>query len=86
MYVNHLRTQIKDTGIILPSAIALLNGHGSINCVKNMKKSISASISREKIKVQSLPVLDAFYEEGEFLTFVGLPEFYMEFESLKKEP
>ena len=43
-YVKHLRTQVKDTGMMFPSAIALLNGHGSINCVHNMKKPVYAPI------------------------------------------
>ena len=44
-YIRHLRTQAKDTGMMFPSAIAFLNGHGSMNCIHNVKRPLYAPIS-----------------------------------------
>jgi hypothetical protein len=58
--------------MMFPSAIALLNGHGSINCVHNMKKPVYAPIQlTEKIEIYSLPALSAMYGKAEILTKYG---------------
>ena len=47
-YVNHLKSQVKAFGMMFPSAIALLNGVGSISCSHNIKRPLYAQINMEK--------------------------------------
>ena len=47
-YVKHLKNQVKAFGMMFPSAIALLNGIGSISCTHNMKRPLYAPINMEK--------------------------------------
>ena len=79
-YVNHLRTQIKDIGVMLPSALQHLNGHGSIRCVHNMKKPVYAPIQAAQPcrEILQLPTFNAEYGEVAFdnMVVVCLPKLW----------
>ena len=70
LYINHIQKQVENTGLILPSALAHLNRHGSINCVHNIKKPVLAQYIT---KCLDLPVLNAFYGEEQILPMI-VPE------------
>ena len=57
VYVEHLKLQVKDSGMILPGAIAHLHNQGSMNCVHNVKRPVYVPI-----KLTELPDNFAFFE------------------------
>ena len=57
-YVEHLRSQIKTDGLMLPGAVGLLHGTGSINVVHNMLYAFYVPLG-----FINLPTVPAVYQK-----------------------
>ena len=100
-YVEHMRKQIRKDGVMFPSAVALLNGTGSINVEHNMKTPVYIPtkfiVSHEDYveevvepkveKVITLPRLEAEWGEGHVqpVTVVSSEQPYRVISVLKKD-